>query len=375
MTRIWTPGYAPPEQYSYRANRHPNADIYSLCASMYELLTGNLPADALDRVNAKTSTPNTQDILVPPRQLVPQISPLMERIILIGMKLKVEERFQDADHLIAALNGNFLSPLLIKGRHLVKEGKLSPAAFIYERCVLEEPDNQQAAVERALVLTHLGDTQTETATQQALKFQPQDGRLYGILGLLHCRQARWQEAVIQLRQGVNLAPDEAWIWANLAWALAKCGNWPQSEFAVNKALMLDKNLTFASGLKAWIDVSQQQWMRTIQSAQQAINSPNGNSIKSWVYPCLVLALHKTNHSGLEKTLQEYIHQMPDSAFGSAFQGWLLASKGQWANALAVFPDCSSPAKRPILDMPKFSIIYEQMQDYQERSLFTKIVII
>ena len=46
MTAILTDGYAPLEQYSKRGKRFPATDIYALCASMYELLTGNLPAAA-----------------------------------------------------------------------------------------------------------------------------------------------------------------------------------------------------------------------------------------------------------------------------------------------------------------------------------------
>ncbi|PSB54141.1 serine/threonine protein kinase [filamentous cyanobacterium Phorm 6] len=105
MSVTLTRGYAPLEQYSYKAKRYPATDIYALCASMYELLTGQLPAEATDRISSET--------LVPPRQLRPDLSPLIEHIILTGMKIKVEERFQTADELIKVLRGSSVTPKLI----------------------------------------------------------------------------------------------------------------------------------------------------------------------------------------------------------------------------------------------------------------------
>lgn len=70
MTQVLTAGYAPLEQYSAKGKRYPATDFYALCASMYELLTGELPAAATDRVSSET--------LTTPRQLRPNLSPLIE---------------------------------------------------------------------------------------------------------------------------------------------------------------------------------------------------------------------------------------------------------------------------------------------------------
>ncbi|MBW4614160.1 MAG: protein kinase [Desmonostoc vinosum HA7617-LM4] len=373
MTRIWTPGYAPPEQYSYRATRHPSADIYSLCAAMYELLTGRLPADALDRVNSKTTTLGGNDSLIPLRQVVGSLSPLIERIILTGMNLKVEERFQDANYLIEALNGNYISPLLTQARELVRQGNLLQAAQVYQHCLLEEPENSKAAVEKALVLIHLNDSQAEAAVQQALQLLPDDGRLHGLLGLLYCRQSNWSEAVKQLQRAVNLARNESWIWANLGWALVKCGQWKQSVVAVNKALELDEHSTFALGLKAWMAVNQKQWQFAIPAARQAIsssqqiNSQHAQSLQAWIYPCLLVALHnetKTTTSELEICLQEYMTQVPDNNFAHGFKGWLQASQGQWANALVEFEQGASKPKVPFWIILNLGIAYEHVRNSQ-----------
>jgi serine/threonine protein kinase len=105
MERILTPGYAPLEQYAKKSKHSPATDIYALCASMYELLTGQLPPPATDRISSET--------LVPPRKLRPDLSPFIEQIILTGMRMKVSERFQTADELIKVLRGSNVTPKLI----------------------------------------------------------------------------------------------------------------------------------------------------------------------------------------------------------------------------------------------------------------------
>lgn len=96
MTQILTPGYAPIEQYPLRSRRGPGTDIYALCASMYELLTGQPPPESISRYPT--------DNLMPPHYLIPQIDPRLEQIIIIGMAREIEQRFATANDLIQALN-------------------------------------------------------------------------------------------------------------------------------------------------------------------------------------------------------------------------------------------------------------------------------
>ncbi len=109
MSVTLTPGYAPIEQYSYQSKRFPATDIYALCASMYELLTGQLPTPATERF--------ANEALIPPSQIITTIDPLLEQVILRGMKMKVQERFQTVDELLRILTGSGQIAKLISTRN------------------------------------------------------------------------------------------------------------------------------------------------------------------------------------------------------------------------------------------------------------------
>jgi len=78
--------YTPLEQYGGdTGHTDARADIYSLAATLYHLLTGKPPADAKERF----LTPGS---LVPPRTVNPDISPQTERALLRAMAMHPDER-------------------------------------------------------------------------------------------------------------------------------------------------------------------------------------------------------------------------------------------------------------------------------------------
>ena len=87
-TTLGSRGYAPLEQYG-RGQSDPRSDIYALGATLYDLLTHEVPADApTRRVNPLT--------FVKPRQLNPAISIETERIVLKAMAEEPKDRYQSA---------------------------------------------------------------------------------------------------------------------------------------------------------------------------------------------------------------------------------------------------------------------------------------
>ena len=367
MTQILSMGYAPIEQYGKKNKRFPATDIYALCASMYELLTGKLPDAATDRI--------VSDTLIPPRQLRPELSELMERVILTGMRIRVEERVQTADELLDALKGKFISPLQKKAREFVAQGNLPKAINTYNKCLANEPNNGEAAVELALVQIHLNDAQAEISAQTAVRLYPNDGRGYGVLGLVNCHQEKWSQAQQNLEQAARLSPQEAWIQANLAWALGKSGNWQQAETTVTKALQLDSNCTFTLGLRAWIAAHRQQWQPVVGAATKAIlnaqQSPCTQTvgIQGWVYPYLIVALDKPpvtqqRTAISNKRIDEFISHVPNSAFVWGFKGWKQAHVGSWTDALHSFEQASQQQQVPEWALIDKAIVQEHLHDFQ-----------
>ncbi|NET43650.1 bifunctional serine/threonine-protein kinase/formylglycine-generating enzyme family protein [Okeania sp. SIO2B3] len=79
--------FAPIEQYEIRAKRGAFTDIYALAATLYVLLTGEMPTPAKVRQEGKIP-------LIPPKKYNSQISDRVNNAIIQGMKLEPEERPQ-----------------------------------------------------------------------------------------------------------------------------------------------------------------------------------------------------------------------------------------------------------------------------------------
>lgn len=337
MTRSLTPGYAPIEQYIFTAKRFPATDIYALSASMYELLTGKLPPEAPDRANAISN--NLPDLLVPPRKLNSNISYQIEKVILMGLSFRVDERIQTAEDFLNALDGQLVSPLHKKAKSYIKQGNLVDAITTYEACLQREKDNGEAAVELALLLLHNDGDRAEAVARQAQQIKPNDGRIYGILGLISCRRSQWKQATQDLQKGLQLSPKQAWMHANLAWALGKQGQWEAGDREIQQALNLDADSSFALGVKAWIAFHRSQWKMVVQAGTQGIvksqqeSSPVAIALKSWVYPLTIAALERvtSNRSGdITRRLQSFVKQVPNNGFALGLKAWYEYRKGNYA---------------------------------------------
>ena len=93
--KAFTPGFAPPEQYG-QARTDPRTDVYALGATLYNLLTYQLPADGLRRAMGKEQ-------LTPVRELNPLVSPEVAAAIEKATQVKPEDRFPSAEAFGASL--------------------------------------------------------------------------------------------------------------------------------------------------------------------------------------------------------------------------------------------------------------------------------
>ena len=95
-----SPGYAAPEQYSKGTNTR--TDIYGLGATLYTLLTGVVPTDALYRMTRLGS--KGVDPLEPVNQLNPAIPQSVADVIQRAMSLSSKDRYSTVQEFWQALN-------------------------------------------------------------------------------------------------------------------------------------------------------------------------------------------------------------------------------------------------------------------------------
>ncbi|MTW23223.1 serine/threonine-protein kinase [Allochromatium palmeri] len=91
LSVILKPGYAPEEQYRTRGQQGPWTDVYSLAATLYRAITGQVPPDALDRLES--------DELMPPSRLGAGIRPEQEAVLLKALAVRAVERFESVEAL------------------------------------------------------------------------------------------------------------------------------------------------------------------------------------------------------------------------------------------------------------------------------------
>lgn len=106
--RYGSPGYTAPEQYSTTRRISSRTDIYALGATLYTLLTGTVPAEALYRLaQLRQKSP---DPLVPANEIIPTISPTIAWVIQRAMSISSDDRFPTVERFRDALWQASISP-------------------------------------------------------------------------------------------------------------------------------------------------------------------------------------------------------------------------------------------------------------------------
>ena len=118
VRKAGTEGYAAPEQYSDNGQTGPWSDVYGLGATLYHLLTAQIPPTAVDRVALDVR-------LRLPRECNPAISATTEMAILRALAIRPQDRFQTLADFKRALPAPTSLPLASRAR---MSGPLVPGA-------------------------------------------------------------------------------------------------------------------------------------------------------------------------------------------------------------------------------------------------------
>ena len=94
---IMKTGYSPEEQYRSKGEQGPWTDIYSVAATLYRSITGQLPPEALDRL--------AEDRLVTPSNLGVKMELNQEQALLKALAVKAKDRFRSVEEFQGVLLG------------------------------------------------------------------------------------------------------------------------------------------------------------------------------------------------------------------------------------------------------------------------------
>lgn len=150
MTVILKHGYAPPEQYTSAAAQGPWTDIYALCATIYKMITGEVPPDAMERLGGKAK-------LIPISKYGVRLSKQRENAIMKGLSVNADERFASADELYNALYRQENNDINIK--RLIPIAASAAAVCIMSGIFFMPPKNTE---ETAAEETAASSVQTES---------------------------------------------------------------------------------------------------------------------------------------------------------------------------------------------------------------------
>ncbi len=87
LSVIMKPGFSPIEQYQSKGKQGPWTDIYAVAATIYRVITNDMPPESLDRL--------TDDLLLPPSHYGIEIEESQEQALLKALSVRAENRHQN----------------------------------------------------------------------------------------------------------------------------------------------------------------------------------------------------------------------------------------------------------------------------------------
>jgi sugar lactone lactonase YvrE len=147
--KAYTPGFAPPEQYGGAGRTDSRTDIYSFGATLYMMLTGQVPTDSLKRMIGEAKLPGV-------RELNPSISPHVAEAIERALELQPDDRFGSVKEFENALTVK--EPVSLEDQATrLERPPIAPTIVSSDDTLAPQKLGAQAAVDAAVPMPQLPD--------------------------------------------------------------------------------------------------------------------------------------------------------------------------------------------------------------------------
>ncbi|KAM3115525.1 protein kinase domain-containing protein [Phormidesmis sp. 146-33] len=250
-TTFLTDYFAPLEQYEEEAKRGAYTDIYALAATLYTLLTNQIPASAIAR--ERSVLKQNTDLLESPKRIRATISVETDQAILNGMLLKAEDRPQTLQEWLKLLPNEFKNArdYYRCGLEEGKRGRYTEAIEHFNNAICINPEYAEAykyrgiarsktgsyseALEDFIKASELYGKQGEVDDKnavlefiQSLNFKGFTDEDYYRCGLEEGKRGRYTEAIEHFNNAICINPNYAKAYRHRGIAKSRTGNYSEA---------------------------------------------------------------------------------------------------------------------------------------------------
>ena len=199
-------------------------------------------------------------------------------------------------------------------RKLLSEGKASEAKTAFEQLISEHPDDPNLQLFLGMALLRLRDPQAAVlAVKKAIGIDPNHADARTLLAWIESEiRGDLDSAITEYRKVVELKPEVAESYSNLAVALKKKGDLAGALTNLNRALELKPGSGAALTARGAIFAEQRQWQEARNDFEHALRlNPNDDGA---LYGLAQVQREAKDYAGAQETLGSLIARSPNFVY-------------------------------------------------------------